>query len=53
MSAERVDLYQHIPPPVCPILVSVAPFNAKESVTNKYDISWAMRRLLLNSFRDL
>ena len=48
LMAERFELYRHIPPPEYPILVGYLPFLVDEAILEDEEISWAVRRLLLN-----
>ena len=48
MTAERVELYQHVPLPGQPIPVGVQPLPVDDSIPEVKKIAWAVRRLFLN-----
>ena len=39
MTAERFDMYRHVPPPVQPIPVGVQPFPVNDSIPEDKDIA--------------
>ena len=51
MMAERVNLYWRTPSLDRPIPVGVAPFNVEKSLPDEEDITWVVRRILLNRSR--
>ena len=52
MTAERVELYRHVPPLGQPIPVGVQPFLVDDSILEDEEIAWAVRRLRLNRSGD-
>ena len=50
MAAERVDLYWHIPPSGRTIPLYVTLFLLKDSVPNKDEVNWEVRRLCLKCY---
>ena len=48
ITAERVELYQNVPPPGQPIHVGVQPLPVDDSIPEDKEIAWAVRQLLQN-----
>ena len=48
MTAYKVELYRHVPPPGQPIHVGVHHFLVNDSILENKDIAWAVCRLYLN-----
>ena len=48
MTAERVEIYHHVPPPGRSIPMEVTPFPAEDSITGYADISETVKHLRLN-----
>ena len=48
MMAERVEIYQHIPPLGQPVPVGVQTFLMGDSIPEDQEISWAVRSICLN-----
>ena len=51
ITAERVALYSHVPPPGDNIPVAIKPFMIDDSVPEEGDIEWAVKRLHNNLSR--
>ena len=45
ITAERVELYNYVPPPRTNIPISVEPFPVDDLVPTEYEIEWAVKRL--------
>ena len=53
LTAERAELYAHIPPPGRPITIEVSPFPVDENILGEEDIAEAVLRMRLNYARGL
>ena len=50
MTAEREDLYRHIPPPGEPIPVGDLPLLVNDDIPEDEEIAWAVHMICLNRF---
>ena len=50
MTADWINIYQHVPPPVHTITVGVYTLKVDDSTLEDKEITWAVRRLCLNRF---
>ena len=48
ITAERVELYSRVPPPVDSTPVEIEPFEVADGVPDEGEIEWAVRRLCNN-----